>query len=119
MRLHSGGGGGGGGGRCGFQSLLSWIRLLNSVGRAGEYMDDGVSILVVLDSAPQPRNGRPRLRARGGFNPCCPGFGSSTLAAQLPRGIGAAGFHSFSSCIPLPTPPPHLPLLPPLLFHSS
>ena len=86
-----------------FQSLLSWIGLLNREGLPCASRISGVSILVVLDRAPQLRRAVTHpTQARGfqsllswigllnfrlrqgrrrhvrGFNPCCPGSGSST-----------------------------------------
>ena len=51
-----------------FQSLLSWIRVLNmikpTIGRVVLVL---VSILVVLDSGPQPEPMLPRMCSRAGF----------------------------------------------------
>ncbi len=91
-----------------FQSLLFWIRLLNGAMPIGGSGFVQVSILVVLDSAPQPQGAR-RRQSRPGvsilvvldsapqqvprakrwafvpcFNPCCSGFGSSTTGETSP-----------------------------------
>src|SRR6266446_2254732 len=74
----------------GFQSLLLWIPLLNFDVNTPPQDLNAVSILVVMDTAPQQGScGRGRSARGGSFNPCCYGYRSSTrnLVQRTYRGL--------------------------------
>ena len=81
-----------------FQSLLFWMRVLNTPvvwckgGRAR------VSILVVLDAGPQQSFLVSRAATARCFNPCCSGCGSSTLWERYRTRAGSCFNPCCSGC---------------------